>query len=152
MRAALAQARLELLDLGREVLGDGDAGAGLGGEVEDDVVEDLLVAQLLKARVRAKVAEVELAERGPAVEAPERLRDRLEDVELACQRAEIPRGRLAGGVGEQGIALQRADILGLLGERRVDLALQFFEVSPRPLVLVARISQRPRAGGCRSVE
>src|SRR4029077_19148041 len=30
VRAALAQARLELLDLGREVLGDDDAGAGLG--------------------------------------------------------------------------------------------------------------------------
>ena len=49
--AALAQPRLELLDLGRKVLGDGDAGAGLGGEAEDDVVEDLRVAQLLHARV-----------------------------------------------------------------------------------------------------
>jgi hypothetical protein len=46
VRAALAQARLELLDLGREVLGDRHRGSGLGGEVEDDVVEDLEVAQL----------------------------------------------------------------------------------------------------------
>jgi hypothetical protein len=39
---------------------------------------------------------------------------------------------MAGGVHEQGVALQRADVLALLGERRVGLALEFFEVSHRP--------------------
>jgi len=92
------------------------------------VIEHLFVAQLLEARVGAEVAEAELAERGAAVEAPDRLGDRLEDVELARQRAEIPRCRLAGGIGEQGIALEGADVLALLGERRVGLALEFFEV------------------------
>ena len=47
-------------------------------------------------------------------------------------RASVPKYREVvwqAAVGEQGIALQRADVLGLLGERRVGLALQFFEVS-----------------------
>ena len=69
--AALAQARLQLLDLGREVLRQRDALAGLGGEVEDDVVEDLGVAQLLQPRIGAEIAEAELVEGGLAVEAPD---------------------------------------------------------------------------------
>ncbi len=131
VRAALAQPRLELLDLGREVLGDRHPGAGLGGEAEDDVVEDLVVAQLLHARVGAKVAEAQLAERGLAGRSARRA------FETGCSTFELARQRARSSatvdwqaaVGEQRVALQRADVLSLLRQDVVGLALEFFEVS-----------------------
>ena len=98
--AALGEPRLELLDLGREILGDRHPGAGPQVEAEDDVVEHLGVAVLALPRIAAEVAHLQVAEGVLRVEAVRRLRHRLQHVELLRQAGEVAEGGLAGAVGD----------------------------------------------------
>ena len=127
MRAALCEPRLELFDVGQEVLDDLDRLTRRQAPVQHHMVEDFFAAQGLAPRVDAEFGQLQRIECVASIEREARRALRAQHVELGGELDEVRQGRLAGHVGERRVARQCGMVDRRLRLQGVGLALEVVE-------------------------